>query len=114
MYKINDIEMPTPKVFDQSHTTLEGLSERNLAGNIMRDIVAQKREISVEYPPMEFSKCQQILQAIDHPFFNVTYIDAVEGETTKRFYVSDRSIPAQRYIDGEMLWAGLTFQLNEQ
>lgn len=87
-------------------------SVRNVKGEMMRDRIAVKRKIELEFGPLQNNDIKAILGAIAGVFFSVTFIDPLEGHMTRQMYCGDRS--AALYNSNAELWTGLKFNLIER
>ncbi len=115
MYKVNGVAMPTPKSFNVTISDLDGDSNRNINGDLLRDRIATKRKLEIEYQPLNSEKLSLVLKAISPVFINVEYPDPLEGRVlTKVMYAGDKSIPMYRIIGGVPKWNGLKFNLIEK
>ena len=115
MLVINGVEIATPKTFQVDINDIDGETNRNAKGEMLRDRIAVKRKLNCEWPPLNEYECSELLKAVKDIFFQVTYPDPMEGRMlTKTFYVGDRSIPALSYIDGEIRWNGLKMNFIEK
>jgi hypothetical protein len=114
MLKINGVDIKTPKSFKSTINDVDGKSERNANGDMVRDRIAVKRKLECEWGPLTQSECSTLLNTISSIFFTVTYPDPQLGTTTKTFYVGDRNTPAYRYKDNEVLWEGLSLNFIER
>ena len=115
MYKVNGVAMPTPKSFTVNISDLDGESNRNANGDLIRDRIATKRKLEIEYPPLDPSDISLILKAISPVFISVEYPDPQEGGfITKTMYAGDKSSPMYSIINGQPKWSGLKFNLIER
>ena len=115
MYKVNGVAMPTPKSFTVNISDLDGESNRNANGDLIRDRIATKRKLEIEYPPLDPSDISLILKAISPVFISVEYPDPQEGGfITKTMYAGDKSSPMYSIINGQPKWSGLKFNLIEK
>lgn len=115
MYKVNGVAMPTPKSFNVNISDLDGESNRNANGDLIRDRIATKRKLEIEYQPLDSSEVSLILKTISPVFISVEYPDPLEGEIiTKTMYAGDKSIPMYCIVDGQPKWNGLKFNLIEK
>ena len=91
-FQIGDTVVKTPKEYTISQHTIDADSTgRNANGEMIRDVVAQKTKLSCVWGPMTIIELQTILNLIQSPFFQITYIDSEIGiMTTKTFYCGDR------------------------
>lgn len=115
MYKVNGVVMPTPKSFTVSISDLDGESNRNANGELIRDRIATKRKLEIEYQPLDLSEISLILKAISPVFISVEYPDPQEGGViTKTMYAGYKSSPMYSIINGQPKWSGLKFNLIEK
>lgn len=114
MLKINGVDIAAPKVFEVTISDLDGESNRNLNGDMVRDRIAVKRKINLEWPPLSQSKISTLLTAVSSVFFTVTFPDPQQGMITKTMYVGDRTSPAYQFKDGEVKWSGLKMNFIEK
>ena len=114
MIKINGVSIATPKTFEVTISDLDGESNRNTNGDLIRDRIAVKRKLNLEWGPLSQSECSILLKAIKDVFFQVTYPDPMDGVITKTMYVGDRTSPAYSVINGVVKWSGIKFNLIER
>ena len=114
MIKINGVNIVTPKTYEVTIQDLDGESNRNANGAMVRDRIAIKRKLNLEWPPLSQREISTLLNAVSSVFFTVTFPDPQEGMITKTMYVGDRTAPAYMYINGEAKWSGLKMNLIEK
>ena len=114
MIKINGVAIATPKIYEATVSDLDGESNRNAAGQLIRDRIAVKRKLNLEWGPLSQSEVAPILNAVSGVFFTVTFPDPQLGVITKTMYVGDRTAPAYQYINEEVKWSGLKLNLIEK
>lgn len=114
MLKINGVAIATPKAFEVTISDLDGESNRNTNGELIRDRIAVKRKLNCEWGPLSQSECSTLLKAVKDVFFQVTYPDPELGVLTKTMYVGDRTSPAYSAINGVVRWSGVKFNLVER
>lgn len=115
MLKINGVDIATPQTFKVEISDLDGDSQRNARGKMMRDRIAVKRKLECSWPPLTKTQMSTLLTAVSGVFFNVTYPDPQTGTNlTKEFYVGDRTTPMLRYKDGQPMWEGLEMNFVER
>lgn len=115
MLKINGVAIATPKTFKVAISDLDGESNRNAKGELIRDRIAVKRKLECEWPPLEMAQISILLKAVQDVYFNVEYPDPMEGAmVTKTFYVGDRTSPVYRNNNGNILWEGLSMNFIER
>lgn len=114
MIKINGVDIATPKSYEATVTDLDGESNRNANGELIRDRIAVKRKLNLEWGPLTQTEIQTLLSAVSSVFFTVTFPDPQSGMITKTMYVGDRTAPAYQYINGEVKWQGLKMNFIEK
>lgn len=114
MIKINGVAIATPKTFEVTVSDLDGESNRNAKGEMIRDRIAVKRKINLEWGPLIQSEISIILNAVSSVFFTVEFPDPQLGLIAKTMYVGDRTSPAYSYIDNKIKWQGLKMNFIEK
>lgn len=114
MIKINGVDIATPKTYEATVTDLDGETNRNANGEMIRDRIAVKRKLNLEWGPLTQAEIQTLLSAVSSVFFTVTFPDPMSGMVTKTMYVGDRTAPAYSFIDGEVKWQGLKMNFIEK
>lgn len=114
MLKINGVAIATPKTFEVTISDLDGESNRNANGDLIRDRIAVKRKLNCEWGPLSQNECSTLLKAVKDIFFQVTYPDPELGVVTKTMYVGDRTSPVYSVINGVVKWSGIKFNLIER
>lgn len=114
MIKINGVAIATPKVFEPTISDLDGESNRNAKGEMIRDRIAVKRKLSLEWGPLTQSEIAPILNAVSGVFFTVEFPDPQLGVISKTMYVGDRTSPAYSCIKGVVKWSGLKMNFIEK
>lgn len=113
MIKINNKAIAVPTSCSIDISDIDGESNRNAKGEMIRDRIAVKRKINLEWKYLSLQELSVILKAVDDEFFSVSYPDPKEGKViTKRFYVGDRSAACYNYKMN--LWENLKFNLVEK
>ena len=116
MLKINGVAIATPSSFEVSIYDIDGETNRNAKGELIRDRIATKRKLKCEWPPLTMAQISAILQATSDVFFTVEYPDPMDGATiTKTFYVGDRTAPVlKKDSSGNYTWQGLSLSFIEK
>lgn len=115
MLKVNGVAIPTPKTCSMGINDLDGESHRVASGRMIRDRVAVKRKIEIEYGVLEWEQASLILKAISPVFVLVEFPDPQEGKmVTKEMYAGDKTSPVMKIKDGKVTWEGLKFNLVER
>ncbi|WP_346888344.1 DUF6711 family protein [Clostridium sp. UBA1056] len=114
MLKIGGVDIATPKTFEITIQDLDGESNRNANGDLVRDRITVKRKINLEWPPLTQGQISTLLNAVSSVFFTVTFPDPQLGLITKTMYVGDRTAPAYSYINGQVKWQDLKMNFIEK
>lgn len=116
MISINGVAIRTPKTFEPTISDLDGESNRNANGELIRDRIAVKRKLNLEWPPLNQSEISTLLKAVSSVFFTVTFPDPELGMVTKTMYVGDRTAPAYFFDKKtqEVKWQGLKMNFIEK
>ena len=114
MISINGVVIATPKSYEATVTDLDGETNRNANGELIRDRIAVKRKLNLEWGPLTQAETQTLLSAVSSVFFTVTFPDPQSGMITKTMYVGDRTAPAYSFINGEVKWQGLKMNFIEK
>lgn len=114
MLKINGVAIATPKTFEITIQDLDGESNRNANGDLIRDRITVKRKINLEWPQLTQGQISTLLNAVSSVFFTVTFPDPQLGLITKTMYVGDRTSPAYSYINGQVKWQDLKMNFIEK
>ena len=113
--KINGTEIKTPSSMTLTISDIDGDSYRNALGETIRDRIAVKRKIELEWKTLSSAEISKLLTAVKNTFFSVSYLDAVTGTTiTKTFYVGDRTAPVYSLVDGKERWTNLKMNFIEK
>lgn len=111
---INGAAVVAPKSFQVGIQDVDGETGRNANGDMVRDRITTKRKLECEWGALSQSEAYQILNAVSGVFFSVSYPDPIEGQTTKTFYVGDRTSPSYTFTNKFKPWSGLKFNLIER
>lgn len=115
MLKVKGVAIAAPKTFSASLNDIDGESNRNANGELLRDRIATKRKLEMEWGPLDEFECSVILKAVKDVFFEVEFPDPQEGKLiTKTMYVGDRSTPMYSFINGKPKWSGLKMNFIEK
>lgn len=114
MLKVNGVAIAAPSVYEVTIQDLDGESNRNASGDMIRDRIAVKKKINLEWPPLSQREISTLLNAVSSVFFMVTFPDPQQGMITKTMYVGDRTASAYVYIKGEVKWSGLKMNFIEK
>lgn len=111
---INGVTVVPPKSFQVSVNDVDGETGRNANGDMVRDRIATKRKLECEWGMLTQAEMVRIQTAVQPVFFPVSYPDPMLGQTTKTFYVGDRTAPAYSFTERLKPWSGLKFNLIER
>lgn len=111
---INGVTIVTPKSFQVSIQDIDGETGRDANGNMVRDRVTTKRKLDCEWGFLTQSEMSTLLSSVTNEFFSVSYPDPIIGQTTKTFYVGDRSSPAYSFSEKLKPWSGLKMNFIER
>ena len=114
MISINGVKIATPKSYEALVSDIDGETNRNADGDLLRDRIATKRKLNLEWGPLSQSEISTLLNAVSSVFFTVTFPDPQLGMITKTMYVGDRTAPAYQYVNGEVKWQGLKMNFIER
>lgn len=114
MIKINGVTIATPSVFEPSIEDIDGESNRNANGDLIRDRIAVKRKLVLEWPSLTQDEMSMLLNEVKDIFFSVTFPDPQLGVITKTMYVGPRTAPAYSCINGVVKWKGLKMNFIER
>jgi len=116
MFKINGVDVPTPSKYEPDIEDIDGETNRNGYGDMLRDRIAVKRKLILEWPPLTYTQMMNLLKAVKDVYFTVTYPDPELGEVTKTMYVGPRKAAAYSYdkTTKEVKWKGLAMNFIEK
>jgi hypothetical protein len=118
LLKINEVEIAEyPSEFSVTTMDLDNgdSTTRSANGTLNRDRIAVKRQITMGWGLIEWSKLAKILQAMANMYFQLYYPDPMDGVyATKTFYVGDRPCPVAVEQNGKMYWLGVKVTLTER
>ena len=117
MITINGTKIAAPKSYQATVSDIDGESNRNANGELIRDRIAVKRKLEMEWGPLDDSEISVLLTAVKDTFFECTFPDPQEGGSkTCTMYVGDRSAPAYMYDENskEMKWTSLKMNFIEK
>lgn len=83
-------------------------------GNMRRRRVAVKRKLAVTCRRMNENDIKELNEALYPQFISVTFLDPIDGISTRTFYGSTVEATTQVTINGETYWEGTAFSLVER
>ena len=90
---------------------------RTQSGEMQKMLITQKRKLVLTWAYPTAAQVAEILQAFNHEYFYVEYLDALDDALeTRQFYVGDRSAPLKWYNLPHMgtRYTTLTFDIIER
>lgn len=78
MIVVNGNKIAVPKSYKVTVSDIDGESNRNANGELVRDRIAVKRKLEMEWGPLEDSEISVLLKAVKDTFFEVTFPDPQE------------------------------------
>lgn len=110
-----DIVPPSSISIDIKEIEDSNSSVRMSDGSYSRDVIADKRTLSLEWSALTWSEVSAILKALNHPFVDITYPDSISGILeTREFYVTDRGTPVAFKQDDTYYWENVSVKLEER
>jgi len=114
MIKIDGRNIPTPSDYSVGIQDLSK-AERNARGDMIIERIATKRKIELAWKHLSKQDLQLVMNAVSPVFFKVEYLDPQTNSTqTKTFYSGDRNVGALDYINGEIRWKDIKFNVIEK
>lgn len=114
MIKIDDKEIPTPSDYSVGIQDLSK-AERNARGDMIMERIATKRKLDLSWKHLSKQDLQLVMNAVSPVFFKVEYLDPqTNSRQTKTFYAGDRNVGALDYINGEIRWKDIKFNVIEK
>jgi hypothetical protein len=111
---INGVAVKPPKIFQVDIQDIDGETGRNANGDMVRDRITTKRKLVCEWGMLTQDEMSQLLIAVSPEFVEVSYPDPIKGQTTKMFYVGDRTAPSYSFTEKFKPWSGAKFNLVER
>lgn len=111
---VNGVTVKAPKTMQVGIQDIDGETGRNANGDMVRDRIATKRKIELEWGQLTQNEMQTLLNAVSPVFFDVSYPDPLSGQTTKTFYVGDRTTPVYSFANTLKPWSGLKMNFIER
>jgi hypothetical protein len=115
LLKINGADMPSPSEMSVGIQDIHKDPQRNANGRIIMERIATKAKIELSWNYLTPSQLSQLLTAVSALFFEVTYTNPVTNtERTATFYKGDVTAPIMDYINGNLRWKDIKFNVIEQ
>jgi len=114
MIKINGVALPISSDYTVSIMDISK-ANRTAAGTMIIDRIATKRKIELNWKHLSKEELAFVLSKVSDVFFTVEYIDPeTNSNKTGTFYCGNRSCGAMDYIDGNIRWKDIRFNLIER
>ncbi|SYX85890.1 DUF6711 family protein [Paenibacillus alvei] len=114
MIKVNGVELPTPSDYNVGIQDISK-AERNARGTMIIERIATKRKLELAWKYLSKEQLQVVLNAISPVFFNVEYLDPQTGSRRSgSFYAGDRTVGAMDYLNGNIRWKDIKFNVIER
>lgn len=119
MLKLNNIEMPSPKLEGVSFSDEKIWSKntgRPTSGKMVGDIICVKKTIHIEFPPLSPAQVKLIDSVVSNkalPFFNFEYNDGTESYTYE-VYAGAPSKKLYSIVEGINYYTGYQVELIER
>lgn len=119
----NYVALPDPKLRGLTVSLQDidsGQTTRTASGKMIRDRVVgganAKRKLAIEWPALNGTDAQAVLQAVAGVFVEIKYPDPyTNSERTAMFYAGDREAPVYSVdAHGNVVWEGIKYDLIEQ
>jgi hypothetical protein len=113
LIQINGVDLLTPSKLSVTISDLDGETNRNAKGELVRDRIAVKRKLSLQYPPLTTAQISSVLSKVTSVYFTCSFLDPLVGGTySGTFYVGDRTTPLYNANMG--LWESMTMDFIEK
>lgn len=115
LLKVNGTYIPDPSSLQWGLQTVSDQNAgRTTDGKMHVNMITEKRKLELSWTGVSFAVASEILQAVHHETFQVTYLDALTNTTqTRTFYVGDRTAPVYSYSNGYKWYSNVAFNIIE-
>lgn len=117
VFKINDKEfthlLPSSGIKWSRNDIDADSAGRDLTGRMRRKRITTKRKLTFSCLRMDTKTIRELNEALMPQTVKVTYLDPIDGISTRTFYGSSVEATTQIVINGETYWEGTTFSLIE-
>lgn len=116
MLIIDGVALPEPSEFSWGHQDVSDSDSGRTEDTIMhKNRIGQKVTLSLGWNNITPDVAHAVLNAVQPEYFNITYFDPLEGQdTTKTFYVGDRSAPVKWWNVKGKIYSKLSFNVIER
>lgn len=114
MIEIDGVEIPAPSEYLVGIMDLSK-AERNARGDMIMERIATKRKLELAWKHLSKEKLNRVLNLVSPVFFQVEYPDPQDNSRKAgTFYCGDRFVGAIDYINGQIRWKDIKFNLIER
>lgn len=112
--KIDGVVLPSPTKYDLGYMDLDK-SGRTSSGLMVRDRIATKRKIELDWGILTPEETSKILKSVKPPYIDVEFHDLESNSiVTGEFYAGDRKSSMILFKNGKPTTKGLAFNLIER
>lgn len=107
MLEIDGVALPIPNSFAPGYSDVDSEdSGRNLEATMIRDVIAKKRKLEIEYSRLTAAEIQTVLRATAPKYFRITYPDPELGHpNTIEAYCANKPVSLLRVRNGKKYWS---------
>ena len=112
---VDNTPVPDPSEFKYTVASLDASGERNLNGELKREMVASKHNLGLKWDALAWSTILTVLSLVQGESFTLSFPSPETGTTyTGKYYVGDREVDAIMMAGSQSDWYGsLSFNLIE-
>ena len=115
LLKINGVDMPSPSEMSVGIQDIHKDPQRNANGRMIMERITTKAKLELSWSYLTPTQLSQLLGAVSELFFTVTYTNPVTNtERTATFYKGDVTAPVMDYINGNLRWKNIKFNVIER
>lgn len=114
MIKIDGKQLPAPTDYVVGIHDISK-AERNARGEMIIERIATKRKIELFWKHLDKAELSRVLNLVSPVFFKVEYQDPQDdSKKIGTFYCGDRNVQGIDYVNGQMYWKEIKFNLIER
>lgn len=114
MIKINGVSIPIPSTLQVGIIDISK-GGRNAEGTLVIERIATKRKLELTWSHLSKEQLSDLLTRVSGVFFDVEYIDPQDNALkTGSFYCGDRSINTLDYLNEQIRYKDIKFNLIER
>ena len=113
--KVGNTPLPDPSEFKYTAASLDASAERNMNGELQRDMVATKHNVGLTWDALSWATIKTVLGLVQGESFTLSFPSPETGQTySGKYYVGDREVDAIIMSGDPSEWYGsLSFNLIE-